>query len=258
MTADQEAAFRAFLERYKRVREAEGWGGDDLDLPFRARRHREIWNIRKRTFRKVARIIGPATLHSDALDVAAGNGWLSRHLVRWGFRVTALDVNMDTRDGLRAGRHYIEQGDRFSRVRAPGEALPFEAASFDLVIVSGGFHYMDGVRALAEFGRVLKPGGRAIVCDSPWYESAVDGDRGVRERSEEHDRLYGARAEEMRESTYLLAGEFDQTAREAGFTVSTVFPWTGARRAWNTLKARTRGQALARFPIIVLGVENGN
>ena len=51
MTDDEIAAVQPFLEAYERVRSDEGWGGDDLDLPFHAKRHRDIWNIRQRTFR---------------------------------------------------------------------------------------------------------------------------------------------------------------------------------------------------------------
>src|SRR2546428_649542 len=51
MTDDEAAAVQPFLDAYECVRSQERWGGDDLDLPFHAKRHRDIWEIRQRTFR---------------------------------------------------------------------------------------------------------------------------------------------------------------------------------------------------------------
>src|SRR5438876_10971958 len=50
MTDKQLAEVQPFIEAYEHVRSDEGWGGDDLDLPFHPLRHREIWGIRRRTF----------------------------------------------------------------------------------------------------------------------------------------------------------------------------------------------------------------
>jgi hypothetical protein len=66
---DEAAAVQPFLEAYERVRSKEEWGSDDLNLPFRAKRHRDIWKIRKRTFRafeSVATKLQPGV----ALDIA--------------------------------------------------------------------------------------------------------------------------------------------------------------------------------------------
>ncbi len=41
-----------------------------------------------------------------------------------------------------------------------GEALPAEDASADAIVVAQAFHWFDVPRALAEFHRVLRPGGR--------------------------------------------------------------------------------------------------
>src|SRR5262245_43611733 len=76
------AATNPFLEIYERVREAEQWGGDDLDLPFHAKRHRDIWNIRKRTFRAFQSSVKDIP-RGLAVDVGAGNCWLTRYLDRW-------------------------------------------------------------------------------------------------------------------------------------------------------------------------------
>ena len=63
--------------------------------------------------------------------------------------------------GARAG------GARRSRfVQADALALPFAAASFDVVTISYGLRNIADIpRALGEMRRVLAPGGRAVVLD---------------------------------------------------------------------------------------------
>jgi demethylmenaquinone methyltransferase / 2-methoxy-6-polyprenyl-1,4-benzoquinol methylase len=57
-----------------------------------------------------------------------------------------------------AGRHHLVNGDAL--------ALPFEDATFDAVTISFGLRNVpDPQAALAEFARVLRPGGRAVVCE---------------------------------------------------------------------------------------------
>jgi SAM-dependent methyltransferase len=61
------------------------------------------------------------------------------------------------------------------------EELPFEAGAFDAVLCQFGLMFFDdGVRALAEMWRVLRPGGRLAVAvwgplaDSPGYAAMAD------------------------------------------------------------------------------------
>ena len=51
--------------------------------------------------------------------------------------------------------------------RAPGEALPFADASFDLVLCRVAIPYMDVPRAVGEMARVLRPGGRVWLVLHP-------------------------------------------------------------------------------------------
>lgn len=48
-------------------------------------------------------------------------------------------------------------------VRAPADALPLASGSLDAVVSSHAFHFFDQAAALAEFHRVLAPGGVAAV-----------------------------------------------------------------------------------------------
>jgi ubiquinone/menaquinone biosynthesis C-methylase UbiE len=90
------------------------------------------------------------------LDVATGPGHLAVAAARRGASVTGIDI-AEGMLALAAERH-----PEVSFVRADAEALPFEDESFDAVV--GAFiinHLPRPEAALAEFARVLAPGGSA-------------------------------------------------------------------------------------------------
>jgi demethylmenaquinone methyltransferase/2-methoxy-6-polyprenyl-1,4-benzoquinol methylase len=94
------------------------------------------------------------------LDIAAGTGTSSAALARTGADVTAADFS--------AGM--IEVGRRkhpaITFVEADAMALPFDDAQFDAVTISFGLRNIeDPKKALGEMFRVLKPGGRLVICE---------------------------------------------------------------------------------------------
>jgi demethylmenaquinone methyltransferase/2-methoxy-6-polyprenyl-1,4-benzoquinol methylase len=94
------------------------------------------------------------------LDVAAGTGTSSAALARTGATVIALDFS--------AGM--IEEGRRrhpkIEFVEADAERLPFGDDEFDAVTISFGLRNVEHPKtALAEMYRVLKPGGRLVICE---------------------------------------------------------------------------------------------
>ena len=255
MTPRQAADYAGFCAAYERIRKAEGWGGDDLDLPFGARGHGSIWAIRRRTFLKLQTLIrSQGVTGGTALDVGAGNCWLTRYLYRWGFRATALDVNPGEQDGLGAGTRYLEEGKRFERVRAPMHSLPCTDGSFDLVVASGSLHYAADVEAaIREFVRVSGKGGRVVVMDTPWYGDPADGRRAVAGRVEEFRRSYGLDEELSSRASFLSREAFSQVAEKVGFKFRLVPVWPGPMRALEGLRARLAGQRIASFPLILIG-----
>ena len=87
------------------------------------------------------------------LDLAAGTGKLTAHLVETGAEVVAIEPV----DEMRA---VLER--ELPSVRAlagTAEAIPLDAASVDAVTVGQAFHWFRGDEALAEIHRVLRPGG---------------------------------------------------------------------------------------------------
>ncbi len=255
MTRRQAADYADFCAAYERIRRAEGWGRNDLDLPLGARGHMNIWAVRRRTFLKLQALIrSEGVTGGAALDVGAGNCWLTRYLYRWGFRATALDVNAGEQDGLRAGAYHLEQGDRFERVRAPMEALPFTNGSFKLVVANGALHYAADVGgAIREFLRVLGKGGRVVVMDTPWYEDPADGRRAVDRRIEEFRGLYGLDEELSGRASFLSRESFSKVAESVGFSFRLVSVWPGPMRALEGLRARLARQRIASFPLILIG-----
>jgi demethylmenaquinone methyltransferase / 2-methoxy-6-polyprenyl-1,4-benzoquinol methylase len=96
------------------------------------------------------------------LDVASGPGNVATELIAQGAqRVTALDLSYNMlAEGAGRGQEGIDW------VNGDAQSLPFPDASFDAVTISFGLRNVpDPERALMEFGRVTRPGGRVVVCE---------------------------------------------------------------------------------------------
>lgn len=92
------------------------------------------------------------------LDVGCGGGILSEEFARLGCHVTGIDPSMASLET--AQRHAEQQHLEIAYQAAPGEALPFEAASFDVVICCDVLEHVDDLKkVLSEAARVLKPAG---------------------------------------------------------------------------------------------------
>lgn len=93
------------------------------------------------------------------LDAGSGINFFPFFFEHGGWDVTCLDTNPALAPLYRRANELL--GSRVAFRQAPIEALPFEAASFDAVYsVSVLEHASQRVRAMDEFARVLKPGGR--------------------------------------------------------------------------------------------------
>ena len=92
------------------------------------------------------------------VDLAAGTGDIARRLEPSGAVVIAVDPGEAM---LRAG---TRARDRFPRVVAEGEALPFADNSLDCVTIAFGIRNVtEMTTVLREIARVIRPGGR-FVC----------------------------------------------------------------------------------------------
>jgi SAM-dependent methyltransferase len=253
LTEPDAVAIQPFLEAYERVRLVEQWGGDDLDLPFHPKRHPHIWSIRQRTFRAFESIMSNNSPRGLALDVGAGNCWLTRYLDRWGFDAIAIDVNTSPIDGLRAGQQFINQGSVFLRVRAPMERLPFDSGRIRLVAANASFHYTSDFRAtLSEFERVLAPGGILAIFDTPVYQYTADGEHMVSQRVDQFRQKYGIGESLARKSGYLTYDQLRALASSLALEVRIRDVWPGFRRKWEEFRGTLSGRRIAMFPLVLL------
>lgn len=106
----------------------------------------------------------------DVLDVACGTGDLTQALAQrtQAATVTGLDF---TRAMLDVAEHKRDRrpGTPLARIRyveGDAMALPFDDASFDALTIAFGIrNVQEPSRALAEFARVLRPGGRLVILE---------------------------------------------------------------------------------------------
>ena len=252
LTEAEAADLQPFLDAYDRVRSDEQWGGDDLDLPFHPKRHRDIWHIRQRTFRAFANVVRTIP-RGVALDVGAGNCWMTRYLDQWGFDAIAVDVNTSAIDGLRAGKTFIDQGAVFLRVRAGMSRLPFASDRITLLATNASFHYARDFRTtLCEFERVLTPGGIIALMDTPFYEDSNDGERMMADRVAEFHNKYRMPEPLARRSSYLTYARLEELAHSCGLNFRVHRVWPGLGRKYEEVYGRLMGRRVAQFPLVVL------
>jgi SAM-dependent methyltransferase len=120
-------------------------------------------------FRGIARDVAATTpAGGRVLEVGSGPGHLAIRLAaEHGLNVVGIDLDPEMID------HARENADEAGgHGRAPEFAvadvaeLPFEDDSFDVVLSTMSMHHWtEPERGLAEIGRVLRPGGRALIWD---------------------------------------------------------------------------------------------
>lgn len=101
------------------------------------------------------------------LEVGCGPGRLSIALARRrGLEVAGLDLDPAMIERARASAERAADSSRPSFRVGDVAALPFPDGSFDLVVSTFSMHHRaDPAAGLVEIGRVLRPGGRALVWD---------------------------------------------------------------------------------------------
>ena len=115
------------------------------------------------------------------LDVGCGTGMLLRQLAQrlpHAAELTGVDAAQGMIDAAQSSASQrgttprtprafgSSSDDRLRYLQGSAERLPFEDASFDLVISTTSFdHWTDQAAGLAECHRVLAPGGRLVLAD---------------------------------------------------------------------------------------------
>lgn len=137
-----------------------------------ARRYERLTGVLLRGFyREVATDIARAAPRQAAvLEVGCGPGHLAIDLAcRHGLDVVAIDLDpaMVDRARSRAEARACRSGGAGPSFQVGDvAALPFPDGSFDVVVSTlSVHHWADRATGLAEVGRVLRPGGRALIWD---------------------------------------------------------------------------------------------
>lgn len=155
--------------------------------------------------------------NSRVVEVGAGTGLFTRLLLDTGAAVVATDPVPEMLAHLASTLPGVDT------TVATAEALPIADGSIDAVICATAFHWFATPQALAEFRRVLKPGGFAVIgcpdlqsmaelivqdkLHEPAYQSPAGG-------ITPHDTLYGFGAQLARGYLYM--------AHRCGFTRSSL------------------------------------
>jgi ubiquinone/menaquinone biosynthesis C-methylase UbiE len=119
---------------------------------------------------KLAKALGglDGVRFGDGLEIGSGTGYFSLNLLQLGLieRLTATDISPGMLRRLEATAEALDL--EVETVATEAEELPFEAERFDLVFGHAVLHHIpDLERALAEFRRVLRPGGAIAFCGEP-------------------------------------------------------------------------------------------
>jgi ubiquinone/menaquinone biosynthesis C-methylase UbiE len=92
-------------------------------------------------------------------DIACGTGILADRIERELHLDEVYGVDMS--DGMLAQAK--ERSSQVHWLKGPAEKLPFDDGALDAVVTTSAFHFFDQPAALAEFHRVLAPGGLVAV-----------------------------------------------------------------------------------------------
>jgi SAM-dependent methyltransferase len=110
----------------------------------------------------------PRSPFGEALEIGSGTGYFSLNLLQLGLieRLTATDIAPGMLRQLAATATRL--GLEVETEATDAERLPFEDESFDLVFGHAVLHHLpDLPLAVAELGRVLRPGGTLAFCGEP-------------------------------------------------------------------------------------------
>ncbi len=110
------------------------------------------------------------------LDVGTGPGIVAFQLAELGHDITAVDLSEEMLDKARDNAKRYGLSIRFEK--ADAETLPFDDGSFDVVINRFVLWTLPNPeKALLEWRRVVKPGGKIVYIDGNWYSDMHESPR---------------------------------------------------------------------------------
>lgn len=121
--------------------------------------NKTVWTVGPELVRRAGIVEG-----EKVLDVACGTGNATIPAARVGATVTGLDITPELLEIAR--RRAADEGLEIEFVEGDAEALPFDDASFDVVVSTFGVMFAPRHEvAAAELARVTRPGGRIAIAN---------------------------------------------------------------------------------------------
>ncbi len=143
------------------VKAYKGMGMEGSTARWYDRTTRKDMSEFKALAQRIASALSPS---AQVLEVAPGPGFLSIELAKRGLHVRAVDISKTFVEIAR--RNAAAEGVEARFDLGNAAALPLEDASVDFVVCRAAFkNFSEPVKALAEFRRVLRPGGKALLID---------------------------------------------------------------------------------------------
>lgn len=122
--------------------------------------HSSNWVEDQELIRMIFELSG-AGKDSEVLDIATGTGLIAKEFYGKVKKVTGLDISPDM------AKH--AEGCMDEIVFAPVEKLPFADNSFDAIVCRQGLQFAKLDKAIPEIYRVMKPGGKVVLCHLTAY-----------------------------------------------------------------------------------------
>ncbi|MDD3158023.1 class I SAM-dependent methyltransferase [Anaeromusa sp.] len=143
---------------------------------YSAQNLEELHSFKREAWRSVILEQAPAKETLSILDVGTGPGFFAINLALAGHEVTAVDLTQAMLNEAR--KNALHYGAKVHFLQANVHDLPFEEATFDLIVCRNVVWNLEKPEAaLAEWARVLRPGGRMLYFDANWYLYLFDEKR---------------------------------------------------------------------------------
>lgn len=163
--------------------------------------------------RRVEMLTSHITSMMKVLEIGCGIGYFTAEIAKSKADVVAIDISRDllevARAKVRASNVVFKEENAY--------ALGFQNNAFDTIIGSSVLHHLDVSKALAEFSRVLKPGGTIFFTEPNMLNPQVFLER--------HTALFGYLIKKSPDETAFIRWSLNQQLLKHGFCDVQIVPF---------------------------------